>query len=130
MPDVIVNLSRILKTHAGDMKTLTIREPTARDYINMRKVPFALIFHQEIRPTRPDGVGMRTGEMTTDYELAFQWAERLTGVEILLLETLKGRDIGAVIEGLREQLMNVDIDQTNETKVDEQVKNSSASAQT
>lgn len=130
MPDVIVKLSRPLKTHQGETKQLTFREPTARDYIAMRRVPFSLMFHQEIRATRPDSAGMRTGEMTTDFDLAFQWAERLSGVELLLLETLKGKDVIAVVEGLREQLMQTEGDQDNEGKVEETVKNSSASAPT
>ena len=80
MPEVKVRLSRPLTTHAGEQRELTLREPTARDYIAMRRVPFSLLFHQETRATNPDQVSQRTGELVTDYDLAFQWLERLTGV--------------------------------------------------
>lgn len=130
MPDVKVKLSRPLITHQGEQREITLREPTARDYITMRRVPFSLLFHQETNATRPDQVGQRSGEMTIDFDLAFQWLERLTGIEMLILETLKGRDVGLLITGLRQQLMEGDEDQEDPKKVDEQVKNSSASAPT
>jgi Phage tail assembly chaperone proteins, E, or 41 or 14 len=129
MPEVRVPLSRPLTTHEGDKKELVLREPTARDYIAMRRVPFSLLFHQETRATNPDQVSNRTGELVTDYDLAFQWLERLTGVSILILETLKGRDVSALVDGLRVAVMSAD-DQEDEKKVDDQVKNSSASAPT
>jgi hypothetical protein len=129
MPEVKVRLSRPLTTHQGEQRELTLREPTARDYISMRRVPFSLLFHQETRATNPDQVSQRTGELVTDYDLAFQWLERLTGVSILILETLKGSDVAVLVEGLRAVVMQAD-DQQDDKKVEEQVKNSSASAPT
>jgi hypothetical protein len=39
MPSRTVNLSRPLTTHKGDIKAITFKDPTARDFIEMGGLP-------------------------------------------------------------------------------------------
>lgn len=129
MPVVKVPLSKPLTTHDGVLSELTLREPSARDYIALKRVPFSIVFHQTIRAgevggaANADAVTERTGELNTDYDLAFQWIARLTGIDTLILGTLGNRDVGRVINKLREVVGDAADDQEDQRKVEDQVKN-------
>jgi hypothetical protein len=131
MPDVTVRLSRPLTTHDGVKHEITLREPTARDYMSLKRVPFSIVFHQTLKGGEmgagvnpdPGAVTERQGELMTDYDLAFQWISRLSGIDTLILGTLRGSDVNKLINGLRDIVGDTADDQGDEAKVQEQLKN-------
>jgi hypothetical protein len=129
MPEVTVKLSRPLTTHDGVKNEIVLREPTARDYMSLKRVPFAIVFHQTVKAgevggnTDPQAVTERQGELQTDYDLAFQWISRLSGIDTLILGTLRGNDVNKLINGLRTIVGDAADDQEDEAKIQEQLKN-------
>lgn len=126
MPEVRVPLSKPLTTHDGVMNEIKLREPSARDYIALKRIPFSIVFHQQIRADTandPQAMTERQGELTTDYDLAFQWISRLSGIDTLILGTLGNKDVNRLINALREIVGDTGDDQEDKKKVEEQVKN-------
>lgn len=127
MPEVRVPLSRPLTTHDGVMREIILREPSARDYISLKRLPFSVVFHQTVRPgdmgQDPQSTTERQGELITDFDLAFQWVSRLSGIDTLILGTLNNRDTMRLINSLREIVGQIGEDQQDDKKVEEQVKN-------
>ena len=127
MPEVRVPLSKPLTTHDGIKNEIVLREPNARDYISLKRVPFSIVFHQTVRAgdmaNDPQATTERQGELQTDYDLAFQWISRLSGIDTLILGTLGNRDTTKLINALREVVGDAADDQEDKAKVEEQVKN-------
>jgi hypothetical protein len=128
MPEIKVPLTRPLTTHDGVLNEITLREPHARDFIAMKRLPFSIVFHQSVRPGemgQPDATTTteRQGELTTDYDLAFQWISRLSKIDTLILGTLGLRDTTRLVNALRAMIGEADADQDDKVKVEEQVKN-------
>jgi hypothetical protein len=94
MPDTKVKLSRPLVTHKGELKELTLREPTARDFIEINKLPVRFKIDAE-------GGGR---EVMVDYETLFRWASHLTDIGVDILGTLKKRDVQSIVEAIQEIL--------------------------
>ena len=81
---LIIPLSKAYPSHNGDFQKLELREPTARDYL---QIPLPL---RQI--TRKDG----SKENSLDFELMFRWVSRLGTIEISLLEKFNKADTWAV----------------------------------
>lgn len=121
---VTVTLAKPLVTHKGVVSEIRFREPSAGDYISMRRTPFSLIWISEKSVSDdPDATKTQKGEMSTDYELVFKWAARLSGHEILILQTLKGVNFKRVVRAIRDILGESDDDGTDADKTDNAVKN-------
>src|SRR6516165_9973430 len=104
MPEKRVPLSKPLTTHDGVKSEIVLREPNARDYISLKRVPFSIVFHQTVRvgeANDPQAATERQGELQTDYDLAFQWISRLSGIDTLILGTLGLRDTTRLVNALR-----------------------------
>lgn len=75
-----LRLSSAIKSHAGEIRELKLREPIAADYIEIGKLPFNV---------RGDAADRRV-EM--DFKLMAQWASRLSGHDELVISQLKAED--------------------------------------
>ena len=89
-----INLSRPLPTHKGEVKQLTLREPTARDFMDINKLPVRF---------RIDAV-TASREVYVDYDTLFQWTAKLSDVGVDILATLGKRDVQRVVEVMTELL--------------------------
>jgi hypothetical protein len=76
-----VSLSGPLKTHEGEVTSLTLRALTAADIVTMRKSPFEIV-------RKGDG----EVEVTIKYDIMMAYMSRLSGVDDLLLSKMSGTD--------------------------------------
>lgn len=89
--ETIVNLSRPLKTHKGEVTSLTLKEPSARDFINAKVDPFKIKF---------DGDRV---EYIFDNAATLSFLSSMTGHDTMVLDLLSAADFMK----LRMQMVNV-----------------------
>lgn len=77
----VINLSKPMVTHQGNVSRLSIRTPNAGDYIDMGGYPF-----------KARGVGSSNMELEIDFAKTAAWMARLTDVDEVLLRQLPQRD--------------------------------------
>jgi len=91
-------LSRPLRTHKGEVRTLVIREPTAADYIEIGRVPFDVRGENEDRRAQ------------IDHKCAGEWVARLTDLDEIVIGGMASRDWLAMVGRINAILMNAGID--------------------
>lgn len=88
-----INLTKGVETHDGLKSTIDIREPTAGDYIEVNKLPFTI---------RGNG---ENAQIDIDFKLGAKWAERLTGLDEILISKMNKKDFVAIITAINEILV-------------------------
>ncbi|WP_296201462.1 phage tail assembly protein [uncultured Hyphomicrobium sp.] len=73
-------LSKSIQSHGGTINALTLRDPTAADYIEIGKLPFNV---------RGDSADRR---VEVDFKLMALWAARLTGHDEIVIGQLSATD--------------------------------------
>ncbi|MGE0699266.1 MAG: phage tail assembly protein [Hyphomicrobiaceae bacterium] len=91
-------LSKPIRTHQGELRELTLRDPVAADYIEIGKVPF------DVRGADEDR------RATVDFKVAAQWAAALTGLDAILLGQLAAKDWLALVGRVNALLMQAGVD--------------------
>ena len=96
-----VALKQPLTTHAGTVTALAIREPVARDFIKIGKLPF-----------RVKGAG-DNAETEMDFALAAKWLSELSGIDEIILGGLARGDFLAAIRAVNDVLVTDGADPGN-----------------
>ena len=98
MPAKLIQLSKPLKTHKGDLLALELREPTGGDLLDLGQ-PFSIERKIEGRRSNPDAQSVTVRE-TIDYDKFRDWLVRLSGLDNGTLSFLPLRDMQAAINWL------------------------------
>lgn len=86
--DNTVKLSKPLKTHAGEVSTLTLQEPTARSFIEHGE-PF------KMKVTRDDKDEVSV-DFTYDNRIMSKFLSDMSGIDDILLGSLRATDFYAL----------------------------------
>jgi hypothetical protein len=88
---ITIPLSKPLKTHDGEVTSLTLRDFSAIDIVNGRVSPVKIVVNED-----------KTQTIDIRYDVAMAYLSKLTGVDDILLGALSGADfqkaVNAVIE--------------------------------
>lgn len=96
--ELTIRLKRPLSTHSGDIRSVTLRQPTAGDYIDLGKPPY----YTEADPTGGGGA-----VLMTDFQRAGFWLAQLSGLDLAIIKSMGGDDyIEAATEMVR-WMMNI-----------------------
>ncbi len=101
MPTVTIPLSKAYPWHDGDFRELKLREPTGLEFT---EIPI----HIRVL-TLPGG----ERETKVDFDLAFKWAARLSGVSVGVLHTFTRNDTMALVAGVTQAIGDEAIDEKN-----------------
>lgn len=96
-----MTLSRPLKTHQGELRTLKLREPVAADFIEIGSLPFDVRGNDDNRRAK------------IDFKLAGAWAARLTQLDEIIIGTMRQDDFLGLVSRINLILMRNGADPGN-----------------
>lgn len=96
--DKIVALQKPIRTHQGEVRAITLRDPIAQDYIEIEQLPF------EVRGTGDER------RITVNFKIAAKWVARMANLDELLVGQLSAGDWQAVVAATNEKLIAAAID--------------------
>ncbi len=79
--EVVIELSRPLPTHHGDVKKIILRKPNYGEFIELGQV-------ENLRFTQATENSPKVMESVIDFERLMRWAVRLSNIDRIILETL------------------------------------------
>jgi hypothetical protein len=94
--ETVVELSRPLATHKGEVRKIVLRQPHLSDYIEIGDIDCVAAAGVDESTGQP-----RSMEVKTNREALISWAVRLSGLDRTILGTLAPEDSGALIQAVR-----------------------------